>query len=128
MSNQYPNVNNQYQNPNQGQYQGINPMQYNNMNPGSYSPNTNKIYVVSKADAEQRLAPMNSYGVYFDQNHPVLYEVYTSWDGKKATKTYSITEINECNDNEADIKVQFAQFKEEILGMIKNIRGNNDGN
>ena len=128
MSNQYPNVNNPYQNPNQGQYQGMNPMQCNNMNPGAYSPNTNKIYVVSKADAEQRLAPMNSYGVYFDQNQPVLYEVYTSWDGKKATKIYSLTEINECRENEVDIRVQFAQFKEEILGMIKNIGGNSDGN
>lgn len=97
--------------------------QYQHMNPMQCGPNTNKIYVVSKADAEQRYAPPNSYGVYFDQDKPILYEVYTGWDGKKITETYSLTRVNEDPHN-GDLRAEFAQFKDEIRQMIQGLGGN----
>ena len=97
-----------------------------NQSPIQSQQNTNKIYVSSKAEAERRPAPLNSYGVYFNSEKPILYEVYTGWDGQKYTTVYELNSVTEDSSN-FDIRAEFNQLRDEVRQFMRSLGGNNDG-
>lgn len=101
---------------------------YQMMNQSPIQPqqNTNKIYVSSKVEAERRPAPLNSYGVYFNSEKPILYEVYTGWDGQKYTTTYELNSVADDSTN-SDLHTEFNQLRDEIRQFMQSLGGNNNG-
>ena len=101
---------------------------YPMMNQSATQPqqNTNKIYVSSKAEAERRPAPLNSYGVYFHSEKPILYEVYTGWDGQRYTTVYELNSIVE-DSSGSDLRTEFNQLRDEMRQFMRSLGGNNDG-
>lgn len=55
---------------------------------------TNKILVTSLDDALNRPAEPNSANVYYHQDEPFAFQIYTDWEGKKIPRVFVIDEIS----------------------------------
>lgn len=86
--------------------------------PQSMQPKTNKIFVTSLEEAMARPAEPNTEIIYLHQNEPLLFEIVTDMQGRKAVKTFSLCVENKTKlQNDYVSRAEFEDFKSQVKAL-----------
>lgn len=78
-------------------------------------PKTNKIFVTSLEEALARPSEPNSEVIYLHQNEPLLFEIVTDMQGRKAVKTFRLGVEEKSKPQEDYVsRAEFEEFKAQL--------------
>lgn len=86
--------------------------------PQPMQPKTNKIFVTSLEEALARPSEPNSEIIYLHQNEPLLFEIVTDMQGRKAVKTFRLGVEEKSKPQEDYVsRAEFEAFKAQFKPM-----------